>query len=127
MAFVVCKQCGKIYDGQPDAYCPRCMMDINDGFTALFSFLNSGRIRTPDGKYIQKAKTLTELSEKTKVPEWIIIKLLREEKLDIKYTLEGGLECEVCHTPITVGEMCDKCKSELSTQLYVSLKDRKVK
>ncbi|MDR0858269.1 MAG: hypothetical protein LBN97_04490 [Oscillospiraceae bacterium] len=127
MNFVVCKQCGKIFEGLPDSLCPRCMMDIDDGFRAVYHFLNSGRLRDANGKDIKKAESMKELCEKTKVPEWIVVKLLREEKLNIKYALEGGLECEVCHKPIAMGEMCDTCKDNLSNQFYTGLQDRKLR
>jgi hypothetical protein len=91
------------------------MAKVEDGLKALRTFLYSD-LKSPS----KRVKSVDELSERTEVPSWVILQLLKEKRILPDYPLEGGMVCQFCHTPISVGDACDDCKNKLASELFSS-------
>ncbi|MDR0819086.1 MAG: hypothetical protein LBN43_05910 [Oscillospiraceae bacterium] len=116
---IQCKQCGKPFRSAGGKLCSNCLDEIEDGFRKVARYLSIGDARTdPD------VDSVKELSDKTETSSWVILQLLREKRITLHKTLEGGLTCQYCHKPIASGDACDDCKNKLSEQLFASKSSR---
>ncbi|MDD3840300.1 MAG: MerR family transcriptional regulator [Clostridia bacterium] len=96
-----CKQCGKIYAYTGSDLCPVCRKEEDDMFDKVREYI-----------YSHPGANTLEVSEETGVEEKIILKFLREGRLELK-TAGLGLDCERCGVSITTGRYCSKCAKDL--------------
>ncbi|SHI61841.1 flagellar operon protein TIGR03826 [Geosporobacter subterraneus DSM 17957] len=110
-----CIKCGRIfqYDGF-NKKCDRCRKDEEEDFKKVKEYL-----------YDNPGATITEVSEETGVEEDLILKYLRQGRLEI--TSEGGslvLDCERCGRAIRTGKFCDQCAEEMARELKGAFKPK---
>ena len=110
-----CIKCGRIfqYDGF-NKKCERCRRDEEEDFKKVKEYL-----------YDNPGATITEVSEETGVEEDLILKYLRQGRLEI--SSEGGslvLDCERCGRAIRTGKFCDQCAEEMARELKGAFKPK---
>lgn len=97
-----CKECGKVFVYIKKDICPACLDKEDDMFDKVRDFLKDN-----PGAHI------TEVSEKTEVPEEKVIKFLREGRIVSGNAELTGLFCETCGAPISSGYTCAACREKL--------------
>jgi tagatose-1,6-bisphosphate aldolase len=100
-----CRKCNKIfeyYTGYP--LCPECK--IQDEITYM-------RVR----EYIKvnPGVTIDKASNELGVSRQLLIRYLREEKLEVYEKSNVVLVCEICGHGITTGRFCDDCKEKIES------------
>lgn len=110
-----CIKCGRIfqYDGF-NKKCDRCRRNEEEEFKKVKEYL-----------YDHPGATITMVSEETGVEEDLILKYLRQGRLEI--TTEGGslvLDCERCGKAIRTGRFCDPCAEEMARELKGAFKPK---
>ncbi|MEW9123758.1 MAG: TIGR03826 family flagellar region protein [Thermotaleaceae bacterium] len=108
-----CKKCGRIYqyDGV-NKICARCRKGEDEDFAKVKEYL-----------YDNPKSTITQVSEETGVEEDLILRYLRQGRLEI--VGEGGslvLDCERCGKSIRTGRFCDQCTHEMTAELKSAFK-----
>ncbi|AOT70032.1 TIGR03826 family flagellar region protein [Geosporobacter ferrireducens] len=108
-----CRKCGRIfqYDGF-NKNCERCRKNEEEDFRRVKEYL-----------YDNPGATISEVSQETEVEEDLILKYLRQGRLEI--TGEGGslvLDCERCGRAIRTGRFCDQCAEEMAKEMRGAFK-----
>jgi hypothetical protein len=97
-----CKRCGKPFLGAGGKFCPACLDKIEEDLETVRVFV---RAHPDEG-------SVPEISEKTGVPQSIILYLLKENRLSTTAD-DTTLRCELCKQPLQTGRFCAKCKNLL--------------
>ena len=100
-----CRQCGRMYPFIRSPYCPECMEQIEEQYRTIRDFLEE-----------DPTASISRISEKTEVPERVILYLIRAERLTLRNTSDQ-VTCERCHQPIESGRYCDACMVEMEKEL----------
>lgn len=100
-----CKNCGRAYQYDGNAYCKRCRQDSEEEYKRVKEYL-----------YDNPGASVAEVSEETEVSEKKILKFLREGRLEIKDENNFFLDCERCGVAIKSGRFCDKCTHEMANE-----------
>ncbi|MDL2289323.1 hypothetical protein LJB83_00985 [Clostridia bacterium OttesenSCG-928-F22] len=108
-----CKMCNKLFHYISKPICNECSEEMDRMFIKVRNYL-----------YEKPNADITEISEKTEVPEKYILDFLKEERLSLQ-TVSGLLVCEKCGKPIEKGTFCEGCKQELSQALEASIAPKK--
>ena len=110
-----CRKCGRIfqYDGF-NRNCERCRKNEEEEFRKVREYI-----------YDHPKATISEVSEETDVEEELILKYLRQGRLEIT-NLEGSLvlDCEKCGKGIKTGRFCDQCTEEMKKELLGAFKPK---
>lgn len=104
-----CRQCGRLYNYIGGSYknlCPSCIKKIEEEFSVVKEFIEDN-----------KEATMTDISEACEVSVKQLEQWVREERLCFSENSPIGIECEVCGATIKTGRYCEKCKSNMATQL----------
>lgn len=112
-----CSRCGRTFasiDGE--TLCKKCLAeDLEDDFKIVRDYL-----------YDNPGASINEVAENTKVDRKIIIKLLREDRIEITEVEQSIITCVKCGKKIKSGTMCDECKkNELMKDLNSAAKELK--
>lgn len=113
LQFKKCKTCGKIFQSLGSLECPDCIEERERKFQLVKEYL-----------YKEPGASLEKLAEETGVEEKLIIRFLKEGRLEMT-SVEGLLTCEKCGAPVTSGTMCDKCKDKLARAMQSVLPSSK--
>jgi flagellar operon protein (TIGR03826 family) len=105
-----CTRCGSIFSRVNKPICPKCLEKEEKDFEKAVEWL-----RENPGCGIQ------ELSEATGVERQDILRWIRENRIVMTNTSEL-VKCKKCGAPISSGNFCDQCKSELSNEVTENLK-----
>jgi len=118
---VVCKHCGLPYQLSEWGFdmCRTCTNEINEGLGKMIAYFAAVGAR-----YETDADTMDEFIELLGIQKWVVLHLLREEKITMHKTLEGGLTCQFCKKPIATGRSCVECKTKLAEDLAASKSSR---
>lgn len=106
MALKNCAKCGRMFSANMDQkFCEKCSVNDDELFKRVREYI-----------YDNPSCSIPEVAEATEVEENLILKFLRQGKLELKG--EGvGYGCERCGISITSGRYCDKCSYELTNGL----------
>ena len=104
MNIIQCSLCKKPFQSIGGKVCVNCLEKLDEDFRVVRDYI-----------YENKRADVDTVAEETGVPKKHIQYLLKEGRLIIE-DLSGGslLYCEVCKKPISTGNMCDDCKTQLA-------------
>lgn len=99
--FKKCKSCGRIFQGY-GLECYDCVEQNEKHFNTVKDYI-----------WDNPRASMQEIVEETGVNEKLILRFLKEGRLELDNS-EGLILCESCGKPITTGTMCRACKERLS-------------
>ena len=115
MELINCKKCGRVFGSEfGEQHCSKCRGNTDEDFRKVKDYL-----------YDHPGATVQEVAEETNVDEKLIIKFLKQEKIEIIEDENSVLNCERCGVSIKTGRLCDKCKNEFKKELGGALSDLK--
>lgn len=100
-----CKRCNKIfnyYSGYP--LCPECKIEDEATYMKVRDYVK-----------LNPGVTIDQVSDELKVSRQLIIRYLREDKLEVHEQSNIVLACENCGRSIKSGILCDDCKEKLES------------
>ncbi|MBE6023079.1 MAG: hypothetical protein E7231_07585 [Cellulosilyticum sp.] len=99
----VCVSCKSIfyYIAGP-VVCPKCRAAEEEQFKIVKEYLREN-----------PGANLPEVSEATGVNSKLILRFLREERLEVSANSPISITCERCGKNILTGTMCNECQSEM--------------
>ncbi|WP_411335127.1 TIGR03826 family flagellar region protein [Metabacillus indicus] len=89
--------------------CDTCHKKEERHYEAVYSFLKQSRNRTA---------TLVTTAEETGVSEDLILKFIRQGKIQLANFPNLGYPCQKCGTLIRENKLCLTCSKDLKTQLF---------
>ncbi len=98
-----CSKCGRVFQAEEigQKHCMRCRSNEDDLFLKAREFI-----------YDNPQTNVIEVSEELDIEEDLILKWLRQGRLELKG--EGvGYPCDRCGKSIKSGRFCDSCQMEL--------------
>lgn len=102
-----CRKCDRMYSYDQVDLCPKCRSNNAEELKLVKEYL-----------YDNPKSTISQVSANTKVDTNKILKLLREEKIEIAEGSENMiLDCERCGSAIRCGKFCPACINELRSEL----------
>lgn len=111
-----CEKCGRMFgaeDGQK--LCSKCLLiNIEDDFKAVRDYL-----------YDNPGADVREVSAATGVAKPVILKLLKDGRIEVVDEDNMILKCEVCGKSIKSGRKCEDCKNEFAKALVQTAKELK--
>lgn len=112
-----CKKCGRTFgsvDGED--FCSKCkVVDLEQDFKKVRDYL-----------YDNPGAIIEEVHEATGVDKAVIIKFLRDERIEIVEDDNSLLRCQRCSVSIKTGKFCEKCKVEIDKEFKSAVKDIQV-
>ncbi len=101
MKLVRCKKCKKMYEhiSINNKYCPDCTKREHDRYINVRTYVKNN-----------PGITVQRVSEDLGIDTSIIVRYLKEEKLEISGEVSGFLKCSVCGEEIRTGTHCQSCK-----------------
>ena len=110
-----CKKCGRVFAYTDSDLCSRCDNGgEEDNFKKVKEYL-----------YDHPGATITEVCEETGVNEKLILKYLRENRIEIREEDNMVLDCERCGKAIRSGRFCDDCAAKLKKEFSQVLRSEK--
>ena len=108
-----CEKCGRKFGAlASESLCTKCSAEnIESDFKKVRDYL-----------YDHPGADVREVSEETGVSERVILKLLKDERIEIIDDSNGLLSCERCGVSIKSGRVCDDCKNQLAKDLMGAAK-----
>ena len=103
-----CLKCQRTFGAREnEEYCSKCSMDhIEEDFKKVRDYL-----------YDHPGADIKEVAHATGVSERTIIKLLKDERIEVVEDSNALLKCERCTVGIKSGRYCDECKNEIAKEL----------
>ncbi len=116
MTLTSCEKCGRKFGSlSGETTCTKCSAEnIESDFKKVRDYL-----------YDNPGATVKIVAEGTGVAERVILKLLKDERIEIKDEHNSLLSCERCGMSIKSGRMCDDCKNEMAKDLIGAAKELK--
>lgn len=112
MELINCKKCGRMFGSQNgELYCSKCRVDDDADFKKVREYL-----------YDNPGASVQEVAEGTGVSETLIIKFLKQERIEITEDENSLLSCERCGKSIKTGRYCVVCKAEMKKELSKAVK-----
>ncbi len=107
MKLVRCQKCKKMYEliSINNKYCPDCTRREYERYISVRTYVKEN-----------PGITVTQVSEDLGINVSVIIKYLKEEKLEISGNSNTFLRCQSCGEQIKTGTHCSSCKRNLSTE-----------
>lgn len=107
MEVKTCKRCKKFFNYIVGPYiCPVCKEKIEQDFQAVKKYIDENT-----------GADIKEVAEACEVDPQQIRQWIREERLQFSADSMVGLNCERCGAMVRSGRFCDKCKTNLTTNL----------
>lgn len=112
-----CLNCDTVYVKTTRNICQKCYEEEEQAFETVYRFLLPRKNR---------AATMIDIVDATKVEEKLIIKFIRENRLRTSQFPGLAYGCEKCGKNITSGSICTACTQELLGELekYEADKER---
>ncbi|WP_044896016.1 TIGR03826 family flagellar region protein [Bacillus alveayuensis] len=88
--------------------CDACYKEEEKAFETVYNFLRKRENRTA---------TLTEVVKGTGVSEELILKFIRQRRIQLTHYPNLGYSCEKCGTIIREGKLCENCTMELKREI----------
>jgi hypothetical protein len=116
MEHVNCLKCGRVFLSVNSRMCQHCRQSEDDDYEKLKKYLEENPL-----------SGIIETSEATGVSSKMILKFLREERLEVTAGLENDrvLVCTRCSEPIKKGIMCDDCKKKYNQEVLGLRREKK--
>lgn len=107
MNLINCQECGKIFASAGQQVCPACKESDEKKFKLVKDFL-----------WDNPNSTIGVVSEATGVEEKVIIKFIKENRLQSEgLDIDYSLKCKTCGVEIKSGIYCDRCRNKLVNDL----------
>ncbi|WP_100010411.1 TIGR03826 family flagellar region protein [Lentibacillus sediminis] len=103
-----CTRCDVVFVKHTRDICHDCQKSEEDAYQTVYQFLTIRKNREA---------TIPEIVEATGVEEKLLIKFLKEKRLQPSQFPKLSYPCEKCDTPIVSGKLCYKCTEELREDL----------
>jgi flagellar operon protein (TIGR03826 family) len=107
-----CVRCGSVFARDYRDICPNCHREEERSYQMVYQYLR---------KRENRQATIQQITEVTTVPESLIIKFVREKRLQPSQFPMLSYSCRNCSNQITEGEMCADCKDNMRKELNVAL------
>lgn len=106
-----CLKCQRTFGARDnEEYCSKCSMDhIEEDFKKVRDYL-----------YDYPGADIKEVAQATGVSERTIIKLLKDERIEVVEDSNALLKCERCTVGIKSGRYCDECKNDIEKELIAT-------
>jgi flagellar operon protein (TIGR03826 family) len=101
-----CKRCRKIFNYTGSPICPVCVQESDRQFDEVRNYI-----------YENPQSTLDMVCEETEVAAEDIKRWLKEGRLILHKSSAPLINCEKCGVPIVTGRLCDKCVSNVQSEL----------
>lgn len=100
-----CKKCNKVFNYYTGySMCPECKIEDERTYMKVREY-----VKTNPGV------TIDQVSDALRVSMQLIIRYLREERLEIHERSNVVLVCEICGHSIKTGRFCDTCKGKIES------------
>ena len=97
-----CKKCGRVFSSFGDKICPDCKREEDELFTRVKEYI-----------YDHPHASIKEVAEETEVEEDIILRFMREGRIEVADDSLSTLTCEKCGAAIRTGRYCANCQKQL--------------
>lgn len=116
MELLNCKKCGRTFASEEgQTLCTKCLLiNIEDDFRLVRDYL-----------YDHPGADVTEVSAATGVAKAVILKLLKDERIEVISEDNIILRCEVCGKSIKSGRKCEECKLDFAKALMKTAEELK--
>lgn len=106
-----CVKCGRTFGAKgKEEHCTKCAMEhIEEDFKKVRDYL-----------YDHPGADIKEVAHETGVLEKVIIKLLKDERIEVVEDTNALLKCERCTVGIKSGRYCDECKNDIAKELIAT-------
>ena len=114
-----CVRCGSVFARDYRVICPNCHREEERSYQMVYQYLR---------KRENRQATIQQITEVTTVPESLIIKFVREKRLQPSQFPMLSYSCRNCSNQITEGEICTDCKDQMRKDLDIAreLDDKRV-
>ena len=103
MELINCKECGRLFSSAGQKVCTDCRQSEEEKFELVKEYL-----------WDNPNSTVKKVADDTGVEEDLIIKFMREERLNAEGLLiDYTLKCKRCGAEIKSGIFCDSCRSKM--------------
>ncbi|MEH7444575.1 TIGR03826 family flagellar region protein [Bacillus sp. JJ1122] len=114
-----CPECGEIYiKSKFRDVCEKCWREGEAAYDTVYKFMR---------KRENRAATMLQVVEATGVPEALILKFIKNGKLQITQFPNLGYPCDKCGKIIRTGKLCEGCASEILEDLKNHERDEEFK
>lgn len=112
-----CPQCGSLFVKTPGrSLCQACYRQEEKAFETVYRFLR---------KKENRSATLHVVVEETGVSEELILKFIRQGRIQLVNFPNLGYPCERCGKMIREGRLCFSCKKDIQSQIDQMEKEEK--
>jgi flagellar operon protein (TIGR03826 family) len=104
-----CPECGEIYvKNKFRNVCEKCWREEEAAYDTVSKYMR---------KRENRAATMLQVVEATGVPEVLILKFIKNGKLQIAQFPNFGYPCDKCGSVIRTGRICENCANEIKNDL----------
>ncbi|SES71932.1 flagellar operon protein TIGR03826 [Salinibacillus kushneri] len=103
-----CPNCGALFVKGVRKVCDNCYREEERAFETVYAYIR---------KKENRRATITEVSEGTGVEERLIMKFVKEKRLQPAQFPNLTYGCERCGNPIQEGKICGNCRDQLKHAL----------
>jgi flagellar operon protein (TIGR03826 family) len=104
-----CPECGEIYvKNKFRNVCEKCWREEEAAYDTVSKYMR---------KRENRAATMLQVVEATGVPESLILKFIKNGKLQITQFPNFGYPCDKCGAVIRTGRLCEDCANEIKDDL----------
>ena len=104
-----CPECGEIYiKSKFRDVCEKCWREEEAAYDTVYKYMR---------KRENRAATMLQVVEATGVSEALILKFIKNGKLQIAQFPNLGYPCDKCGKIIRTGKLCESCASEILSDL----------
>ncbi|WP_066175611.1 TIGR03826 family flagellar region protein [Bacillus marinisedimentorum] len=111
-----CVQCGTLFVKSYRDICPACKKEEDKKFETVYQFIR---------KRENRMATLAEVTESTGVEEKLILRFIKEGRLQLSKFPNLGYPCAKCGNTIREGKLCDDCKTSLRNDIMNHSEEQK--
>jgi flagellar operon protein (TIGR03826 family) len=111
LELVNCPDCGEIFvKNKFRDICDKCWKAEQNAYDTVSKFMK---------KRENRAATMLQVVEATGVPEKLILKFIKNGKLQIAQFPNLGYPCDKCGAIIRTGRLCESCAGKIKSDLQV--------
>ncbi|MGY3836126.1 TIGR03826 family flagellar region protein [Bacillus atrophaeus] len=104
-----CPKCNALFlKTKLQTVCQACIKEEEKAFETVYKFLR---------KQENRQSTLNRITEETGVEEELILKFIRQKRIQITHLPNLAYPCERCGTSIREGKFCKACQSDIEGQM----------
>ncbi|MCY7779186.1 TIGR03826 family flagellar region protein [Bacillus haynesii] len=104
-----CPRCNALFmKSSFQTVCASCLKEEERAYETVYKFLK---------KQENRQSTMFQIVEKTGVEEELILKFIRQKRIQISNFPNLGYPCERCGTLIREGRYCMSCEQDLASQM----------